>query len=107
MKLSWDWLRGIFTQESVVFIAVVLATNIIFSLIYANAFAPQEFGFVDPIDPWYFSLTTSSTVAYGDFYPRTRNAKVVVMVHQYVFWVGVVGFVSSLRHYMSRKRKCE
>ena len=40
----------------------------------------EDFGFTeDPLDPYYFALTTMSTVGYGDFSPKTRRAKLLVM----------------------------
>ena len=99
-----ETLREIFTRKNVMFILIVIIINIIFSLVYAYAFSPDEFGFADPIDPYYFSLTTSSTVAYGDISPKTRNAKIVVMIHQFTFWIGIIALLSSFRHF-KKKRK--
>jgi voltage-gated potassium channel len=45
---------------------------------------PTEFGFKDKIDPYYFSFTTMSTVGYGDFRPKSRRAKIVVMSQQMI-----------------------
>jgi len=45
----------------------------------------EDFGFSDdPIDPYYFALTTMSTVGYGDFSPKTKRAKALVMSHQLI-----------------------
>lgn len=41
----------------------------------------EHFGFADPVDAYYFSLVTSSSVGYGDILPKTRKAKVLNMVH--------------------------
>tara|TARA_B110000305_G_C19414040_1_gene626999 strand:- start:1479 stop:1691 length:213 start_codon:yes stop_codon:yes gene_type:complete len=43
---------------------------------------PTEFGFKEKIDPWYFSLTTMTSVGFGDFSPKTTRAKLLVMSQQ-------------------------
>lgn len=46
---------------------------------------PEAFGFEDTLlDPFYFSFTTMSSVGYGDYSPKTRFAKAVVMSQQFV-----------------------
>tara|TARA_Y100000992_G_scaffold295637_1_gene256811 strand:+ start:2647 stop:2883 length:237 start_codon:yes stop_codon:yes gene_type:complete len=46
---------------------------------------PEAFGFEDSIvDPFYFSFTTMSSVGYGDYSPKTRFAKAIVMSQQFM-----------------------
>jgi len=60
---------------------------IIITLVYGYLYSTmkEDFGFSDdPIDPYYFALTTMSTVGYGDFSPKTKRAKALVMSHQLI-----------------------
>lgn len=41
----------------------------------------DHFGFDDPLDAYYFSMVTSSSVGYGDILPLTKKAKILTMVH--------------------------
>lgn len=42
----------------------------------------RHFAFGDRwVDPLYFSVTTTMTVGYGDYTPKTRLAKMVVIGH--------------------------
>jgi voltage-gated potassium channel len=50
-----------------------------------NRINPDAFGFDDSVvDPFYFSFTTMSSVGYGDYSPKTRFAKAVVMSQQFM-----------------------
>jgi len=46
--------------------------------------SPDSFGFKSPLDPFYFSFTTMSSVGYGDISPKTDMAKLMVMTQQIV-----------------------
>ena len=64
-----------------------ISIAIIITLVYGYLYSTmkEDFGFSDdPIDPYYFALTTMSTVGYGDFSPKTRRAKALVMSHQLI-----------------------
>jgi voltage-gated potassium channel len=67
-------------------ISIVLATTLLYGLLYAtiNALDPKAFGFKRSIDPFYFSFTTISTVGYGDYGPKTDMAKMIVMSQQFL-----------------------
>ena len=65
----------------------ILVITLIYGLIYAsvNRMYPEAFGFEDSIvDPFYFSFTTMSSVGYGDYSPKTRFAKAIVMSQQFM-----------------------
>jgi hypothetical protein len=65
----------------------ILVITLIYGLIYAsvNRMHPEAFGFEDSIvDPFYFSFTTMSSVGYGDYSPKTRFAKAIVMSQQFM-----------------------
>lgn len=62
---------------------VVLTFGALYSLLDKD-----EFGFKDAIDSYYFSCTTFSTAGYGDFYPRTTRAKILVMLQQSIMLLG-------------------
>ena len=53
----------------------------------------EDFGFTQTIDPFYFSLTTLSTVGYGDFMPKTTRAKIAVMFHQFIILLQIVNLI--------------
>ena len=65
----------------------ILVITLIYGLVYAaiNRVNPDAFGFEDSIvDPFYFSFTTMSSVGYGDYSPKTRFAKAIVMSQQFM-----------------------
>jgi len=64
----------------IVLLLVPLLISAIFGFIYSMI--PSEFGFASAIDPYYFSMTTLSTVGYGDLSPKTDRAKALVMLQQ-------------------------
>lgn len=66
-----------------------LLVVLVYGVLYSNML-PGEFGFTSPLDPFYFSFTTMSTVGYGDFSPKTNRAKMVVMTQQALLVVGVL-----------------
>ena len=60
----------------------ILMITLVYGLIYSSIHRadPGAFGFEDGvIDPFYFSFTTMSSVGYGDYSPKTRIAKALVM----------------------------
>ena len=72
---------------------------IIITLVYGYLYSTmkEDFGFSDdPLDPYYFSLTTMSTVGYGDFSPKTRRAKALVMTHHTVILVELATILSKM-----------
>ena len=65
----------------------ILVITLIYGLVYASIHRinPDAFGFDDSVvDPFYFSFTTMSSVGYGDYSPKTRFAKAVVMSQQFM-----------------------
>ena len=72
---------------------------IIITLVYGYLYSmmKEDFGFSDdPLDPYYFSLMTMSTVGYGDFSPKTRRAKALVMTHHTVILVELATILSKM-----------
>ena len=71
-----------------------ILVTFIFASIYYYMRGDDNFNGLDKnsefIDSLYFSLTTTSTVGYGDISPKSRVAKVLVMVHQTIVLAGVV-----------------
>ena len=66
--------------------------TLVYGLIYSSIHRadPGAFGFEDGvIDPFYFSFTTMSSVGYGDYSPKTRFAKALVMSQQF-FLIGEI-----------------
>lgn len=70
----------------------VLVSSIISNILVVIVFAElywfldqdedeQHFGFDGPLDAYYFSTVTSSSVGYGDVLPLTKKAKVLNMIH--------------------------
>ena len=65
-----------------------IISNILVVMIFAELYwlldhvdDEDHFGFDDPLDAYYFSMVTSSSVGYGDILPLTRKAKVLNMLH--------------------------
>ena len=76
-----------------------ISIAIIITLVYGYLYSTmkEDFGFSDdPIDPYYFALTTMSTVGYGDFSPKTRRAKALVMTHHTVILVELATILSKM-----------
>lgn len=78
---------------------IVLWNGFILWLLFAGVYAamhaldPRHFQFTNAlVDPLYFSATTTSTVGYGDLSPKTRLARLVVIVHM----MGTIGFFIAL-----------
>ncbi len=76
-----------------------ISIAIIITLVYGYLYSTmkEDFGFSDdPLDPYYFSLMTMSTVGYGDFSPKTRRAKALVMTHHTVILVELATILSKM-----------
>lgn len=65
-----------------------IISNILVVIVFAELYwlldevdDEDHFGFDDPLDAYYFSMVTSSSVGYGDILPLTKKAKVLNMVH--------------------------
>jgi len=65
-----------------------IAANLFISMIFAEIYYRmdsnsngEDFGFDESLDSYYFSIVTSSSVGYGDYLPKTRRAKIAVIVH--------------------------
>ena len=70
----------------------ILFITMFYGIMYSQM-TPNEFGFKDKIDPMYFSFTTMSTVGYGDFSPKTRRAKLLVMSQQMILLFGEISLI--------------
>lgn len=71
----------------------------VIALVYGIGYSlmkQSEFGFKEAVDPFYFSLTTMSTVGYGDFSPKTRRAKLVVMSQQLLLIISEIAIVMKV-----------
>ena len=68
---------------------------VIYGFLY-SMMLPREFGFTSPLDPYYFSLTTMSSVGYGDFSPKTTRAKLLVMTQHALVLVGVLTILEKI-----------
>ena len=76
-------------------ITFLVLTNIFLIIAFGFIYSQmnEDFGFTQAIDPYYFSLTTLSTVGYGDFTPKTTRAKMLVMFHQFIILLQVVNLI--------------
>jgi hypothetical protein len=54
----------------------------------------KSYNMVSVIDVMYFTITTQSTVGYGDISPRSKLAKIVMMIH-IVSTIILLGLISS------------
>lgn len=78
----------------------MISIPLLIALIYGTLYSmmkPEEFGFTNMIDPFYFSFTTMSTVGYGDFSPKSSRAKLLVMTQHVTLIVGVLTFLNFFR----------
>ena len=66
-----------------------LLVALVYGILY-SMMRREDFGFGGPLDPFYFSFTTMSSVGYGDFSPKTNRAKMLVMTQQGLMVVGVL-----------------
>ena len=73
----------------------VIFITLMYGLLY-SMMKPEEFGFTELIDPFYFSFTTMSSVGYGDFSPKTFRAKLVAMSQQTLLLVEIASLVGLL-----------
>lgn len=72
-------------QELSIIVLVIFAYGVAYGML------KHDFEFKDPmIDPMYFSFTTMTTVGYGDFSPKTRRAKMLVMTQQAIVLAGEI-----------------
>ena len=69
--------------------------TLIYGLLY-SVMKPEEFGFTELIDPFYFSFTTMSSVGYGDFSPKAVRAKLVAMSQQALLLIEIASLVGLL-----------
>ena len=69
--------------------------TLMYGLLY-SVMKPEEFGFTELIDPFYFSFTTMSSVGYGDFSPKTVRAKLVAMSQQALLLIEIATLVGLL-----------
>jgi hypothetical protein len=78
------------------FVAILLFTLIYFTISKAGG---EQFNGLDKessfLDHLYFAFTVQSTVGFGDIYPISPMAKIVVMVQQSVLILGVLELLSE------------
>jgi len=65
-----------------------IVSNILVVILFAELYwgldksdDEEHFGFKSPLDAYYFSTVTSSSVGYGDFLPLSNKAKMLNMTH--------------------------
>lgn len=78
------------------FVAILLFTLMYFTISKAGG---EQFNGLDKessfLDHLYFAFTVQSTVGFGDIYPISPMAKMVVMVQQSVLILGVLELLSE------------
>lgn len=78
------------------FVAILLFTLMYFTISKAGG---EQFNGLDKessfLDHLYFTFTVQSTVGFGDIYPISPMAKMVVMVQQSVLILGVLELLSE------------
>ena len=76
-------------------VTIALIITLVYGYLYSTM--KEDFGFSDdPLDPYYFSLMTMSTVGYGDFSPKTRRAKALVMSHKLIILSELATILSKM-----------
>ena len=79
-------------------VLTILFITIVYGLVYATIHKadPTAFGFEDGLfDPFYFSFTTLSSVGYGDYSPKSRIAKAVVMSQQTILIIELISILED------------
>jgi hypothetical protein len=71
-----------------------LLVALVYGVLY-SMMRPHDFGFKSPVDPFYFSFTTISSVGYGDFSPKTNRAKMIVMSQQAIVAIGIFTLIEN------------
>lgn len=71
-----------------------LMVALVYGILY-SMMRREDFGFKEPLDPFYFSFTTMSSVGYGDFVPKTNRAKMMVMTQQALVIIGVFTLIEN------------
>ena len=78
------------------FVAILLFTLLYFTLSKAGG---ETFNGLDEnssfLDHLYFAFTVQSTVGFGDIYPMSPMAKIIVMAQQSVLILGVLELLSE------------
>ena len=78
------------------FVAILLFTLMYFTISKAGG---EQFNGLDKessfLDHLYFAFTVQSTVGFGDIYPISPMAKMIVMVQQSVLILGVLELLSE------------
>lgn len=81
-------------MNNIIVAIATIVTMFLYGFIYS--LIPEDFDFNSTVDPYYFSLTTMSTVGYGDFSPKTRRAKILVMSQQIILLTEILTFLSNI-----------
>ncbi|MFH1409909.1 MAG: potassium channel family protein [Nanoarchaeota archaeon] len=78
----------------------------LFLLIGAGSYAYIRLEGLTPLDAVYFSVTTLTTIGYGDFAPKSEGGKMFTIIYAIV-GVGVMLYSMSIiaRYYMDRHRE--
>ena len=71
-----------------------LLVALVYGVLY-SMMRPVDFGFKSPLDPFYFSFTTMSSVGYGDIVPKTDRAKLLVMTQHALMVIGVLTLIEK------------
>ncbi len=88
--LYYEMQRGSWTQLLAVYVAVFLATNLLFATLFllgGDCIVGAEPGSF--LDMFFFSVQTLATIGYGALAPKTTYAHVVVMIEAMVGLLGV------------------
>ena len=93
----------------VVFLVFHIALTVSFTLVYYrlsqdeftkhfNGIKRNDDAFINSL---YFSFTTLSTVGYGDISPKSRIAKMLVMLHQILVLSNISSVLIAMQYYRS------
>ena len=83
-------------NKSILYNALTISLTITLVYGYMYSTMKEDFGFTeDPLDPYYFALTTMSTTGYGDFSPKTRRAKLLNMTQIVLIMSEIIKVISN------------
>jgi len=85
-----------FTPEIQSWLLNIVVVTVLFFVVYCVLYKVNPSNFANAtslVDVWYFTMSTQSTVGYGDIVPTSKLAKILVTVHQFLIVCLAIQFI--------------